>query len=309
MIHIIHNPAYHMEYVNVGAGSPLANRFEVARWGAEESQAKYRQWLDEVLAYFSASTQPIRDTLNVIYRHLKQQGYAILCCPAEERPYAEIVRDRVLDKLLEITSKRTHHLSLAEEAAQDLKQFLAPYCERIEIAGSIRRRKAEVGDIELVCIPRKQRVERTVSEAVCEPPSLFYPEGRTIKEAVVETVYEPVEGFCEAVETLYRIKGEPAGKYTQRLAWHPATGPIKVDIFMVTRDSWGLQFMIRTGSAEFSRRMAIQWSHMGLKSVGGILYDAEGKDYPLREEEDVFGFLGVDWVEPQEREVKKEVAV
>ena len=38
--------------------------------------------------------------------------------------------------------------------AQGLIETLRPHCERIEIAGSLRRGKPDVGDIELVCIPK-----------------------------------------------------------------------------------------------------------------------------------------------------------
>ena len=38
----------------------------------------------------------------------------------------------------------------ALEIAEKTKAQLAPYCERIEIAGSIRRKKPDVGDIEIV---------------------------------------------------------------------------------------------------------------------------------------------------------------
>jgi DNA polymerase/3'-5' exonuclease PolX len=34
-------------------------------------------------------------------------------------------------------------------------EALRPYCERIEIAGSLRREKPMVGDIEIVAIPRR----------------------------------------------------------------------------------------------------------------------------------------------------------
>lgn len=45
-------------------------------------------------------------------------------------------------------------LSRAKVLAEEVRQVLAPYCEQIEIAGSIRREKAEVGDIEIICIPK-----------------------------------------------------------------------------------------------------------------------------------------------------------
>jgi DNA polymerase/3'-5' exonuclease PolX len=42
----------------------------------------------------------------------------------------------------------------AKRLADCLVKAIAPYCERIEIAGSVRRKKADVKDIEIVAIPR-----------------------------------------------------------------------------------------------------------------------------------------------------------
>jgi DNA polymerase/3'-5' exonuclease PolX len=84
-----------------------------------------------------------------------------------------------------------HHaqaLILAEEALNALK----PYCERALIAGSIRRMKPEVKDIELVAIPKQV------------PAGLF---GDTL---------EVDPDFCAAVCRWPKVKGEPTGKYTQR---------------------------------------------------------------------------------------------
>ncbi len=44
-------------------------------------------------------------------------------------------------------------LAQAKEIAAGIVAQLAPYCERIEVAGSIRRGKAEVHDIDIVAIP------------------------------------------------------------------------------------------------------------------------------------------------------------
>jgi len=45
-------------------------------------------------------------------------------------------------------------LEKAKAIAEELKELLAPACERIRIAGSIRRRKPDVGDIEILAIPK-----------------------------------------------------------------------------------------------------------------------------------------------------------
>ncbi|MFH1640834.1 MAG: hypothetical protein ABIA66_02590, partial [Candidatus Omnitrophota bacterium] len=42
--------------------------------------------------------------------------------------------------------------------AEDVVRLLRPYCTRIEIAGSIRRTRSEVSDIEIVCIPKTMMV-------------------------------------------------------------------------------------------------------------------------------------------------------
>lgn len=42
----------------------------------------------------------------------------------------------------------------AQALAQSVVFALAPHCERIEIAGSVRRMKAYLDDIDIVCIPR-----------------------------------------------------------------------------------------------------------------------------------------------------------
>ena len=50
-------------------------------------------------------------------------------------------------------------LEKASKVAANLLRTLAPACHRIEIAGSIRRGKPEVKDVELVAIPKGLRVD------------------------------------------------------------------------------------------------------------------------------------------------------
>lgn len=51
-------------------------------------------------------------------------------------------------------SKTKMPLAKAQKIAENVKSFLEPYCQRVEIAGSVRREKTEVGDIEIVVIPQ-----------------------------------------------------------------------------------------------------------------------------------------------------------
>jgi DNA polymerase/3'-5' exonuclease PolX len=45
----------------------------------------------------------------------------------------------------------------ARKYAGQIREWLSPYCERIEIAGSVRRECPACQDIDLVCIPRLQK--------------------------------------------------------------------------------------------------------------------------------------------------------
>jgi len=47
-------------------------------------------------------------------------------------------------------------LATARQIAQTVQDRLTPFCERIEVVGSIRRGKPEVHDIDIVCIPSSQ---------------------------------------------------------------------------------------------------------------------------------------------------------
>ena len=58
-----------------------------------------------------------------------------------------------------MATKSKFPLPLAEVTGQSLIRLLADSCDRIEIAGSVRRQVFEVGDIELLCIPKAGAVD------------------------------------------------------------------------------------------------------------------------------------------------------
>jgi len=154
---------------------------------------------------------------------------------------------------------------------------LMPHCERGEIDGSVRRRKPEPHDIEIVCIPK----------------TIAYPDG------LFDTQHTTDPGFIEAVDRWPAMKGRPTGKYTQRRL----PEGINLDIFMVTPRSWALQFAIRTGSANYSHHvLAKAWVRAGYHSEGGILRRYGGNEVEIREERELYTLLGIPWREPELRE-------
>lgn len=164
-------------------------------------------------------------------------------------------------------------LGEATVIAERMKAELAPHCERIEIAGSIRRRKTEVGDIEIVAIPKPYDV------------GLF------------------ASGVALVLDRLPIVRGHLPCKATQRML----PEGIALDVFFATRENWGLIFAIRTGSADYSHHvLAHGWARRGYVSKWGMLRYLDGRDSDGRaiatpEEEDVFRIAGVSWVPPEAR--------
>jgi DNA polymerase/3'-5' exonuclease PolX len=172
------------------------------------------------------------------------------------------------------TGEIKYSLADALERAEWICDLLAHHCTRIEIAGSIRRKKPEVGDIEIVCIPKPYQT------------GLFE------------------DGFAAVVNQWKKVKGEPEYgkmKYTQRIL----PSGIKLDLFVAHPDNFGLLMGIRTGSAEFSKKiLADGWVKAGYNGVNGFLVKRDtGIQVEVREEIDLFKMIGIDYVEPENREL------
>jgi DNA polymerase/3'-5' exonuclease PolX len=171
----------------------------------------------------------------------------------------------------EDTMKHADALELAEEALN----ILNPHCERILIAGSIRRMKSEVKDIEICAIPK-------------------YVSGGLFGD---EPEVDP--DFIATVNQWPAVKGQPTGKYTQRVL----PGGMKLDLFIADPENWGYQLVLRTGSADFNRKKMLP----ALKAHGYAMDEGyiwhHGQIMPTREETDLWALSGLPWLEPWAREV------
>ena len=59
-------------------------------------------------------------------------------------------------------------LEYAREMAEALVDLQAPACERIEIAGSVRRQKAKPNDIDIVAVPKLTDRGHNLCDLACE---------------------------------------------------------------------------------------------------------------------------------------------
>src|SRR5262249_43464508 len=69
-----------------------------------------------------------------------------------------------------MTTEEKHRVPLehANELALEVVELLGEACERIAVAGSIRRRRPDVADIEVVCGPRIETEARVVDRCGLE---------------------------------------------------------------------------------------------------------------------------------------------
>ena len=132
----------------------------------------------------------------------------------------------------------------AATLAVALCEQLKPYCDRIHIAGSIRRHKADVKDIEIVCLPKSNPVKNLFGDVI----------GREIEGGFVTTVY----GLDAHV-----LKGSTSGRYMQ-LDYRFDDGRVNVDLFMPEATDFIRQYVIRTGSSDYvTSRIAWAWKRKG----------------------------------------------
>lgn len=162
--------------------------------------------------------------------------------------------------------------------AEEIGAKLFPFVDKIKVAGSIRRKKAEPNDIEIVCIPKLITIHEGLfnDEKIIRNPNF----GKTIRQE-----YEI-------------LKGDPdKGKYIQCL--HPEG--IKIDIFMATRENWGAIFLIRTGDWKFSKHiMGTRIPRRGYRQKDGYVW-RDGVMVPVPTEKAVFDLIGMKYISPEKR--------
>lgn len=164
----------------------------------------------------------------------------------------------------------------AQSLANDLVTQLSFYCERTEIAGSIRRGKSEIGDIEIVAVPQMG------FDFFGEPTGDHALNGVQWSD------------FGKVIKN--------GNKYKQ-IELHEG---INLDLFIITPPAqWGVIFLIRTGPAEFSHKMVTPRNQGGLmpsiyRIKDGAVW-SHNHIIPTPEEKDVFGLFGLQYLEPELR--------
>lgn len=210
-----------------------------------------------------------------------------------------------------MSDKSKIFLADARHAAEAICRLLEPACDRIEIAGSIRRMSAIVGDVEIVCVPKL---------------NIDGEQSLSMVDVLVEQLIPAGPGtlaFEGHVDSGLRwnSKAPANGSRYKRLIWIGQDGPLekmKVDLFCVLPPaSWGALMAIRTGPAEFGRCLVTKRSQGGalpdrFTQRDGALWEriiTIGRDEWLKfdtpEEKDYFAALGVPYWPPEDRTTER----
>ena len=178
--------------------------------------------------------------------------------------------------------------AVAVAVAEEIRAVLAPYCSRVMVAGSLRRGRADVGDVELVYVSRFEN--RQV------PGDMF-------SWANVALAEEAIAGL-ESRGVLTRrknVRGYETYGPKNKLMAHRATG-VPVDLFATTEGCWWNYLVCRTGPAESNIRIAQAAQRRGWQwNPYGVGFSTGEAMYPVESEEEVFRFVGLPYLEPEKR--------
>ncbi len=160
-------------------------------------------------------------------------------------------------------------LAEAEGLANQIKAAVEVHCEKIEIAGSIRRRRPVIHDIDFVAIAKSDAEWQKINEE------------------------------------LRKLKAKPncAGSSLIKAYVPCQNGLFQVDFYRAKPSTYGITLLIRTGSADHNMWLAgVAISKgMRLKYSEGLM--KEGKPIAGETEASVFAALNLPCTLPSEREI------
>lgn len=151
---------------------------------------------------------------------------------------------------------------------------LGQFCKRIEIAGSVRRGRRMVSDLEILYVPKV--------EVRVDPKDFFAQSSVNLAEECIEKMLA-----------------------TGELAKRPnslGTG-MPVDLFSTTADNFFMSLVIRTGPKEFNLRLIESARRAGLLVHAYGVFERMGTGEKIipKSEREVLEIAGLEWTIPEHR--------
>lgn len=195
--------------------------------------------------------------------------------------------------------KPKHNADIARAVAREIASGLAAFClvtpdgfqwpnpHLIAIAGSLRRKKAMVSDIELLFVPNTEE----------RPSDLFAVKAHDLAAEYIDKLL---------ADGVLAKRPSASGVFTwgekNKLALHVPSG-IPVDFFATTVENWWNSLCIRTGSKEMNIELTTGAIKLGrrLHAYGSGVSEKDGTVIPATSEKHVFELCGVPYREPRLR--------
>jgi DNA polymerase/3'-5' exonuclease PolX len=169
--------------------------------------------------------------------------------------------------------------------AERLLELLQPACQEIAVAGSVRRQKAEVHDLEFVLLPKRDM-------------DMFGEEAETFTGLDTRLTHLVQAGVLAWDQDVKRN-----GPKMKRLIL--VEQKLVVELYIADHLNYGNLLTIRTGCWEFSRGMMTSRAKGGamppdMRQVDGYLHH-RGSVVACRTEREYFNAIGLSWYPPEKR--------
>lgn len=194
----------------------------------------------------------------------------------DEEPFHEYVArvDAAEEEDPDVSIGRKIPFEEAYEVARLLTAQLRPHVRRCKVAGSLRRRRREVRDLEIVVEPHFS-------------PDLLGNE----------------EPQLEMVRALVREWGDVLQEGPRKIKVRLRDRDLTVELYLVHPPAqWGSILAIRTGPASLGHFAMIRFQERGLVHRDGHLEDGDGNLIPTPTEEEFFRQAGLPCLPPARRE-------
>jgi len=188
-----------------------------------------------------------------------------------------------------MTDKPRFPRAVGELVAAELIAALGPACDRIIAAGSLRRGKPDIGDVEIVYVSRRD-LQPDLDDIFASP--------RLVNLAEIRIAWLERDGVLDR-----RLNARGSETFTpkNKLMRHRATG-LPVDLFATDAECWFNYLVCRTGPGESNIRIAAAAQRMGWQwNPYGAGFSRAGEVREMASERDVFAFVGLPYAEPEAR--------
>ncbi len=181
----------------------------------------------------------------------------------------------------------------AYDYAIEILERIKPAVEESCIVGSLRRQTPTCGDIDLVVLPIWDAAEEDLfggSKPLSSHSQVDAILQKAIKDGFLKQKFSPLTNTTARIATL--VAPARGG----------APNSINVDFYFADEQNYGAIKMIRTGSVEFNKFvMCLVLPLRKLRQGHGYLHDSKGEIIPCRSEEDYFKAIGMEYIEPWQR--------